>query len=462
MPTRIASGTAENVQTDLPATDDTSSPARARPAPYPTQKNGVSTFDASELQQLLSTDASSLDFFVTHQEATTALNKLEQLAPADFYKAMNSLGEGGQLATMLDKLDWGDQCRFLRMASEKGSVETRPEEKAKGPLNPPGQPTLYVMKRELPRCVNDLIHEHSKAQYGQFVRDYREYSARYEDAVSRCTSLREIQQLGRPASAYVAREYTAVGDRRSAAYDRDFSRFNNASELKPYLAVANRMSDLTGEVRDGAAWFEFKIEKQTPDGLSTEDAGRFGAGQPAEEKRSAAMKLKGPGFALKQSAEASTLSTKALGVEGSVTTKEGTYAKSSLKAGPLKLINEKNGGAGVELTPLKYGQDGEALKAELGSWAAGNTSAKDIRAGVRGKVEVDKAEVQLHVGFGVRGLREETVRRALSSSNDVFAPPKELEAHTAWQALPQQRRDELTKFGWTETDWKTALAGGAS
>ena len=78
------------------------------------------------------------------------------------------------------------------------------------------------------------------------------------------------------------------------------------------------------------------------------------------------------------------------------------------------------------------------------------------------QLEAGDVEVEGRIGVGVRGLREETVRRALSSSNDVFAPPKELEAHTAWQALPHQRRDELTKFGWTETDWKTALAGGAS
>lgn len=461
MPTRIASGTAENVQTDLPATDDTSSPARARPAPYPTQKNGVSTFDASELQQLLSTDASSLDFFVTHQEATTALNKLEQLAPADFYKAMQSLGEGGQLATMLDKLEWEDQCRFLRVASEKGSVEARPEEKAKGPLNPPGQPKLYVMNRELPRCVNDLIHEHSKAQYGQFVRDYREYSARYEDAVSQCKSLREIQQLGRPASAYVAREYTAVGDRRSDAYDRDFSRLNNASELKPYLAVANRMSDLTGEVRDGAAWFEFKLETKSQDGVVHERNGRAGPNEPRTMTDAVGVELEyGEGEAkYKELSDGSTEATAAIPLgEVSLTMKRGAFDEAALELGPVKLTQETGGTALVELTALRLKDDG----LELGSWAAGGVITREIRGGVRGKLEAGDVEVEGRIGVGVRGLREETVRRALSSSNDVFAPPKELEAHTAWQALPHQRRDELTKFGWTETDWKTALAGGAS
>ncbi len=457
----LANRGTEPVPPDISPTDE-APPAVGTRAPSATT-NGVSTYDATELRRQLSTDVASLDFYVTQKEATSALNTLEQLPPADFYKAMKTLGSSGHLETMLDKLTWEDQCRFLKMAAAKGSVILEPERKQKGKLNPPGQPALYRMDRELPRCVNDLIHEHSKAQYGQFVRDYREYSARYEDAVSQCKSLRELQQLGRPASTYVAREYTAVGDRRSDAYDRDFSRFNNASELKPYLAVANRMSDLTGEVKDGAAWFEFKLETKSPDGLVREKNGRAGPNEPRTVTDAVGVELdSGEGKAkYKELSDGSTEATAAIPMgEVSLTMKRGAFDEASLELGPVKLTQETGGSTLVELTALRLKEEG--LEVGLGSWAAGGVSTREIRGGARGKIEAGGAEVEGRIGFGVRGLREETVRRALSSSNDVFAPPKELEAHTAWQALPQQRRDELTKFGWTETDWKTALAGGVS
>lgn len=442
-------------QHDLPTPTPASGPAHAAPA-----RNDVSAYDATELRTLLSTDASRFDFFVTEKEAKTALSKLENLAPADFYAAMQSLAKGGQLETLLDKLSWEDQCRFLSMAADKGSLERTPATAGKGKLHPPGQPELFHMSREFPRCLNDLIHEHSKAQYAEFKRDYDAYTQRYQDALGKCGSLLEIQQLGRPAQAGVTREHVAIGDPLENAYAQDWGRFSDASPMRAYEAVANRMSELTGEKRDGTAWFEFKLERSVPL-LTTELTGRLGPHEHEVKEKVGVVaggELRGATVKVKTfSDKTDSVSVSGKGVEVSVTTsREEGYKKSSLKAGPVKVAHEKDGG-GVELTPFKV--EAGDNSAELGSWAAGNRKDAEIRGGVRGGMKVADVEVKGQVGVGVRVLREETVARALSSSHDVFKVPPELEARVPWRELDPARTKALEKFGWTEAHWATALGG---
>lgn len=448
---RVETSSVEHPQTEA-------APSGSAPPPPP-GKDGVTKYDPSELTALLSTDVSRFDFFVTGKEAKAALAKLEQLEPAEFYAAMQALSKGGQLETLLDKLSWADQCRFLALAADKGSIERTPAEPGKGPLDPPGQPALFHMSREFPRCLNDLIHEHSKAQFAEYTREYTAYSARYEEAVGKCTSLRDIQKLGPPAPIDVAREHVAIGDPLEDAYAVDFGKQRAPTPTHAYLAVADRMSELTGEKRDGAAWFEVKLEFAYGPAVA-EVGGRLGPHEQKLEKKAgvAVGGVLAPGLVgeAREMSDGSSTGTVVLGpVEASTTIKDGKAEKVAVGGGGAKVTLER-GGAQLDLDLAKSGP------AKGGVWAAGNRKQAEVRAGLHGSVKVGDAAAKAQVGAGARVLREETVRRALSNSHDVFKVPPELEAGTKWSALPPARREALEKFGWTPDDWATALAGGAS
>ncbi|MEW5737975.1 MAG: hypothetical protein AB1938_03560 [Myxococcota bacterium] len=423
-----------------------------------------------ELKTLLTTDLGRFDVVVTGDEAQRALNSLATLSPSDFRQVMAELQAEGLVDVMLEKLPWAQQCRFLEVAHEKGYLEREAGEAPRGPFEPPRAPDLYRMQATLPRCVNDLIHEHSKASVEAYKRDYDAYVERYAEGVSRCGSLAEVRALGRPLQPSTTWELRDFRDPRSDFYERDWAVGRCvASPLAAYAAVADRMAELSGERKDGSFWFEAKLEGQVAGFAFDADVVTGDPSRPALKGKvgMATPNLTGDTYATgkiksdgsREVAVGSKFGN--VGVSGSATFDEDMkLKKGSLNVGPVGVTTD-GGTHQLNLSPLKVGAG--QVKAEAGSYAAGNRAKGELKGGLQAKARLGPLmDGKAQIGFGIKGISEKTAARALSGESVFDTRLPELERGVAWAALPPARREALEKLGWSEAEWSSQLESGRS
>lgn len=484
MPTPIGSRFQAHTPDDVPAPSHPSSGAPPVRSPQPARGSAVEASTDRppppaapsprldpRIETLLTTGAGRLDILVTEGEARQALELLRGLSDADFREAIAVLQSKGLCGVLVDHLSWSDQCQFLELASRAGVVEQERGEQPSGVANPPKHPDLYRQSAQLPRALNDLIHEHSKASVAEYKQAYDAYLGRYNDAVARCHSLQEIRALGRPAEPTGTWELTDFRDPRASFYQSDWSLSQSqSSPLGAYVAVAERMESLAGQRHDGSFWFELKLESQISGVALDVDVA---TGDPSRDVAKLTLGAAVPNLTGDTSVTAKakldgtrevSVGTKAgdVGLSATVTTdSSGKLKKAAATVGPVTVTGGEGTGQ-LGFVPVKFGA-GE-VKAELGSVAALNREKAELKAGVTAKGKVGPLlEGKLQVTVGMRGLSPAAARRALDGDSVFDRRLPELERGAPWSALPEARRQALEALGWNEAEWRTAQRelGGA-
>jgi hypothetical protein len=422
---------------------------------------------APRLEALLTTDVTRFDFIVTEGEARQALELLRGLAPDEFREALAALEAKGLCKVLVDHLSWDGKCELLQIAWRAGVIEREPGEQPTGVAAPPKHPDLYRQSVRLPRALNDLIHEHSQAAIIEYKRAYDEYITRYSEAVARCNSLREIRALGPPARPTDQWEYTDANDPHAARYHGDWgSSLYHSSPLAAYKAVSDRMQTLTGERRDGSAWFELKVEGQVA-GLA------WGADVVTGDPRRGPVQLNlgaavstptedwsASGKVMTDGSRQVTVGKSRVGAVGPVSASVTFDADHRVKQAGVTMgiasVVASPGRAQLSLSPVRA--DVGKAKAELGSVASLDARTAELRGAVAARAKVGSVlGGRLQVGFGLRGLSANGARRALGSEGVFERRWPELERGTPWAELPKARRATLEALGWDETEWNAEL-----
>lgn len=419
---------------------------------------------------LLETRASKLDFFVTESEAKQALDGLSKLTPEDFAAAVGELSSRGHLATMVDKLSWEDQCRFLAVAKEKGMLKREQGDHPTGLADPPAHPDLYEHDAKLPREVNDLIHEHSKACVSQYKAEYDAYEERFVDLVKAAKTPAEIRALGRPDSGHIAWELTDFRDPANSRYDRDWDSRMACSPFKIYQAVSARMSELSGERNDGSVWFEGKLE-----GKLGALSGEVAVVLPPKPGASwitatgAVAGKRGPNGVETKVKTDGTVEHKAKGeakgvkIEGKVARdRDGSIREVTADAGPVGGMYHKEKGVGVRIAAVKAGD-----LAEVGAKTYVNPTTAELRGGTYAKAKTPSgfAEVKAEANMAEKGLTPRSSARALAHLSGhregVLDTPEELEQGKSWASLSPQRKEFLQGLRWSKEEWTARLPAGS-
>ena len=127
-------------------------------------------------------------------------------------------------------------------------------------------PRLLKNDRYLPTEVREAIHEQNLHNVCHYYRSYGEYIDRYAAAVLKAKSGEEIRAIGQPVDRKNMSEPGVMKSRGEVDYSRFTKDWYGAlsgfpTEARGYLAISDRMHDLTGAKRAGSVWFtsEFQV-----------------------------------------------------------------------------------------------------------------------------------------------------------------------------------------------------------
>jgi len=458
-------------------------PAEAPPEGLSQSAQGAVT----SARGLLETDVTRLDLVVTQSEAKQALAALAPLDKKDFAAAVQELSSSGHLATMLEKLPWEDQCRFLELAQEKGLVRRASGEQPQGVAQPPAQPSHYLHDAKLPREVNDLIHEHSKALVSQYKQEYGEYLDRFCALIDAAKTYAELRALGEPASGHTTWELYDYQDPMTDSYNRDWSASDGCSATRAYRTLSNRKAELEGERSDGSMWVEGKLEVQLDD-WSAELNYAFPPkpGEPSANSVKVGYRTKNPlpgerlPMPIEPSVKAKTdgsvevkVATNRSAVKGMenkpeaevkvVVDSKGNVTEAAVDPGPVGVAYDAKKGVGVRVTVSK------SANHELGSKAFVNPTTAELRGGVYGKLKASESGVKVEIkGEGnvvVKGIPPKHAAQSLAhltgNREGFWSRPAELLDGVPWSGLSPQRREFLEGLGWTEAQWTKPRAEGS-
>lgn len=449
-------------------------PYSGSPAPQPESAppEGLSKGAQSALTNargLLETHVSELDLMVTERDAKQALAALAPLDKKDFAAAVQELSSSGHLATMLDKLPWEDQCRFLELAQGKGMVKRSLGDRPQGTAAPPADPDHYHHDAKLPREVNDLIHEHSKALVSQYKQEYGAYLDRYCALIDGAKTPAELRALGEPASGRITWELHDYQDPMTDAYNRDWSASDGCSATRAYRALSSRKAELEGERADGSMWLEGKVEVQVGDWSA-----EFNSDYPPKPDEANPTSVKVGYRGKKEIGPLSKLAEKTskrlpLPVEQSVrartvvTDLKGNVTEAAVDPGPVGVAYDAKKGVGVRVTVSK------SANHEVGSTAFVNPTTAELRGGVYGKLKANESGVKVEIkGEGnvvVKGIPPKHTAQSLAhltgNREGFWSRPADLLDGVPWSSLSPQRREFLQGLMWSEAEWTKTLSEGS-
>src|SRR5262245_55852261 len=178
----------------------------------------------------------------------------------------------GLLKKYIQHLDNDSLKAFLQKAVDSGYIKReRTPAAAPGKFNPPTVPGLFRNDRQLPVEVREAIHQENLNNAHGYYKSYEQYIGRYSDAVLQAKSGEEIRAIGAPAE----RKNLAEPGVTKSKSEMDYSRFTEdwygtlsgfPTEARGYLAISDRMHDLTGARRAGSLWltaeFQVGLEKE--------------------------------------------------------------------------------------------------------------------------------------------------------------------------------------------------------
>lgn len=398
-----------------------------------------------EIQSSLKSDWK--DWAVTDGDVRRVHEQLEKLSPDDYRKMMKRMDGSGLLEKYLAEAEPSARGAFLAQAERKGYVSSSPGEKAAfAVVQPPEGPAFFRNEKTLPYPVREAIHGANVSAARGYYAAHQHYVKQYAERVREAGNPLDIRQLGEPVSPFSTSEPGM--DSSHPDYDefrRSWSRSVRATDTRSgaYIAVSERMADLSGIQRPGTFWFKAEAELKAELGPLAFKVGgevevtQYGKVTDKEKGGVEFQPLKG----VQHGVELDTSGTQEMsdGFEHEVVDgmKVGVGVEES---GTVKMEMTATGPVGVSsVVNTREGRFG-------GGVSVGHTLIED------------RAEAKVGVGAGMQGARPERARDVASrESGALFGPLPELAQRTPWGQLDPKRRERMQRDGWTQESWAQAL-----
>jgi len=382
------------------------------------------------------------DWAVTDADVRRVHEQLEKLSPADYRKMMERMERSGLLEKYLAEAEPSSRGAFLAQAERKGYVSSVPAEKAAfAIIQPPDGPVFFRNEKALPSPVREAIHGANVSAACAYYAAHKAYVKQYAERVREAGNPLDIRRMGEPVAPLSTSEPGLDSSHPDHdAFRRSWTRAVRATDNRvgAYVAVSERMADLSGIQRPGSFWFKAEAELKAELGpLSLKLGGEVEATQYG--------KVTGKGKA-GVDFEPMKGVTHGLGLDTSGKQED----SSSAGFGAFGLGVDGSGTVKMEM----------AATGAAGSYAVVNTREGRFGGGVSVKHSLveDMLEAGVSVGAGMQGARPERARDIASREpGSLFGPLPELEQRTPWGQLEPKRRERMRRDGWTAERWAEAL-----
>lgn len=377
--------------------------------------------------------------------------RLETLPPADYRKMMERMERDGLLEKYVDTANPEASRAFLSQAERKGYVSSTPGEKASfAIIQPPEGPKLYRNDAGLPSCIRDTIHETNMRAAREYYGAHQAYVKQYAERVGEAKNPLDIRRLGEPRAPFSLSEPgmdASHPDYKECRQSWTRNVKQTDSRNGAYVAVSNRMADLSGIQRPGTFWFKAEAELKAELGPLA-----FKVGGEVEATQYGKVDAKGTGGAelelkLKEGKESGS------GFLGKVADKTAKVGAEFDTSGERKVyVGEPREKGTTELEMSAMGP--------VGAYAVVNLKEGKYGGGVRAEVSLldDKLKAQVGLGAGMQGARLERAKDVASrEEGTLFGSLPELEQQIPWGRISPERRERMVRDGWTAESWAEAL-----
>jgi hypothetical protein len=391
------------------------------------------------------------DWAVTDGDVRRVHEQLEKLSPDDYRKMMKRMDGAGLLEKYLAEAEPSARGAFLAQAERKGYVSSSPGEKAAfAVVQPPDGPAFFRNEKTLPYPVREAIHGANVSAAREYYAAHQHYVKQYAERVREAGNPLDIRQLGEPVSPFSTSEPGL--DSSHPDYDgfrRSWTGAVRATDTRSgaYIAVSERMADLSGIQRPGTFWFKAEAELKAE--LKT-DFGNFAAkvGGELEVTQYGRVKEKG-----KAGVDLPTSPFTKGGFEVDTAGKQKESEGVEYKGANGRKVGvgvDQNGTVKMEMTAT----------GPVGVYTVVNTQEGKFGGGVTVKQTLlkDKVDAKVAIGAGMQGARPERARDIASrEEGTLFGPLPELAQRIAWGQLDPKRRERIQRDGWTPETWAQAL-----
>ncbi|WP_426755991.1 hypothetical protein [Myxococcus sp. Y35] len=381
------------------------------------------------------------DWTVSAEDVRAVHGALGALSPGAYRAALEKLQQDGLLGAYVKAQDAGSRLAFLEQAESKGVLQ-----RGKGEAGPvdalgyPAVPDFFVNDRRLPPAMRDAVNAHAIDVGAGFYKAHAEYLDRYASAVDQAQSRRELGALGPPRAAQLSESLLGLEwkdparEDFEAAWKAGIGRPESLNRTLQHVSARER--ELSGERAAGTVRLHGKVAAGTEASQWSVKGSLDARGQ---------RELKGEaGVAVRQGP-----------VKLELTRDTGGKTEATLKL-DLGLVELSASSEGAQRVAMGIGKAFQ-VHATL------NTKKAELEGGVSAKVRADGDQAGIEAGFSMKGLTAERARQAVDPGHrGVFQLPAELEARTAWDALPAPARAAYAKDGWDREAWTQALSRSGS
>lgn len=366
------------------------------------------------------------------KELSPALMALGPLDACELSHVMKQLDTDRLLGPALGALGDHERRALLEVLAAKGYLRAAGGSTATRPGEPPPRPELFFNDPGLPAPLREAIHHdavNAKATYG---REFGAYLERFQRAAQAAGTIDELRALGPPQSPQV---FSQPGLVRGSAQEAQWIDAYERVPLPPpperaFRAVSDRVSELTGRPRAGAAWLSL--------GLEAADLGKKGVlGGRLEAGR--------PGLIEREVVEHDGVATPIGKVsvdrdEGGLRSVRGEVAGMGMSASREKEVGLK---VGVQ----------KAGGVAAYTWV--NEDRAELELGAQAGARLGQTRVEVHVGLGARGLTGAEAAQSVRTPGFFWAP--EREQGLRWDQLSPERRTLYERCAWTAEAWDRGL-----
>jgi hypothetical protein len=377
-----------------------------------------------------------LDWSVSASDVKAVHTALGTLSPGAYRAALEQLERDDLLVVYVKKQDPDTRRAFLEQAESKGMLERRKGTTPAGPLGYPAEPDFFRNDAKLPESVRGAVNAHAMDVGIAFYRAHAEYIGRYVDAVNGAQSLQELRALGAPREALLRDNVLGIsgkdpaGEAYAAAWRRAIGRPESLN--RAYQTVNARHRELLGERVGGSLRLHGKAAVSSQGAKLSQELQvdtRGKSGVKAEQ-----------GVAMKGGR---------MGIEVMQDRAGKTKAEAKLDLGLVQLSADSEGRLKVGVGLGKLAQGFVTL----------NQKKAEFGGGVSTELKSDGSKLGAEVGFNMKGSAADRVRESFDKDHrGVFDLPRELEAGTAWDALPEPRRAAYAREHWSREEWTQTLA----
>jgi hypothetical protein len=375
------------------------------------------------------------DWAVTGGDVKSVHTALGTLQPAAYRAALERMEHDGLLSEYVKAQDPDTRRAFLEQAESKGMLQRRKGEAPAGPLGYPAEPDCFRNDARLPESMRGAVNAHAIDAGAAFYKAHSEYLDRYIDAVNGARSLQELHTLGEPRAAYL-KEVTLGLEWKDPARKEYEAQWRQGigkpeSTNRAYQTANARQRELTGDRPGGSIRSHAKVEL-THEGLKL--------GAEAHVDTRGKVGLKGElGVAV---------SGGPVGIEVTRDTAGSAKVETKLNLGFVELSHASDGEVKVALGVGKSAQAFVSL----------NRETAEFGGGISAELGVEGSKAAAETGFSMKGSSAARVHESFDKNHrGIFAPPAELVAGTAWDALPEPARASYAREGWDRDTWTEKL-----